>query len=51
MLKEADVSDDQLRLLQWQISEWKNDLLMPEDAMAQATEPDAIFAARVYASY
>lgn len=51
MLKEADVSDDQLRLLQWQISEWKNDLLMPEQAMAQATEPDAVFAARVYASY
>ena len=49
--KEADVSDEQLKFLQITISNWKNQLLLPEQANQTATEPEIIFAARVYTQY
>jgi ATP-dependent DNA helicase Rep len=51
LYKEQEVGEDQLRVIQWQISEWKNDLLLPAQAMDIAQDPDAIFAARVYEEY
>lgn len=51
MLKDQAIDDAQLRTLQWQISEWKNDLLLPAQAMEIASDPDAVFAARVYEQY
>ena len=51
LMKDQDVADDQLKLLQWQISEWKNDLLLPEQALDIASDPDTMLAARVYEQY
>ena len=49
--KEAEVSDEQLKFLQSTISNWKNQLLLPEQANLTASEPETIFAARVYTQY
>ncbi len=49
--KDAEISDEQLKFLQNTISNWKNQLLMPEQASRSATEPETIFAARVYTQY
>ena len=49
MLKEADKT--RVRLIQNQISLWKNALLGPEEALAQAEGDLAAGAARVYAEY
>ena len=49
--KEGDISDEQLKFLQSTISNWKNQLLLPEQATKTATEPETIFAARVYTQY
>jgi len=49
--KEAEISDEQLKFLQSTISNWKNQLLLPEQATQNATEPETIFAARVYTQY
>jgi ATP-dependent DNA helicase Rep len=49
MLKEADKT--RIRLIQQQISLWKNALLNPEEALAQAEGDLASGAARVYAEY
>jgi ATP-dependent DNA helicase Rep len=53
MLKDAEPSmRAQLRTLQWQISAWKNDLLLPAQAMRYcAQDADAVLAARVYEQY
>ncbi|GGO77857.1 ATP-dependent DNA helicase Rep [Marinobacterium nitratireducens] len=42
---------DQVDTIAHQISNWKNDMLTPEQALAQATGPDDIRAARAYESY
>lgn len=49
--KEGEISDEQLKFLQSTISNWKNQLLLPEQATRTATEPETIFAARVYTQY
>ena len=49
--KEAEVSDEQLKFLQNTISNWKNQLLLPEQAEQIAQEPEEIFASRVYTQY
>ncbi len=49
--KEAEISDEQLKFLQSTISNWKNQLLLPEQAEKTASEPETIFAARVYTEY
>lgn len=51
MLKEQEVDEARLRTLQHQISDWKNDLLLPPQAMATAQDPETVFAARVYEQY
>ena len=51
MMKEQDVDEAQLRAIQWQISEWKNDLLLPAQAMDGAEDAETVFAARVYEEY
>tara|TARA_R100001039_G_C1853528_1_gene114837 strand:- start:2711 stop:4756 length:2046 start_codon:yes stop_codon:yes gene_type:complete len=51
MLKEQDVDEASLRTLQNQISDWKNDLLLPPQALASAQDADTVFAARVYEEY
>ncbi|MEX2335004.1 MAG: UvrD-helicase domain-containing protein, partial [Pseudohongiella sp.] len=51
MLKEQDVDEASLRTIQNQISDWKNDLLLPPQALASAQDADTVFAARVYEQY
>jgi len=51
MLKEQDVDEASLRTIQNQISDWKNDLLLPPQALASAQDADSVFAARVYEQY
>ena len=51
MMKEADINDEQLRVIQWQISEWKNDLLLPAQAFDRAEDAEGVLAARVYEQY
>jgi ATP-dependent DNA helicase Rep len=51
MLKDAEINDAQLRTIQWQISAWKNDLLLPAQALSSAQDADAQLAARVYEQY
>lgn len=51
MMKEADINDEQLRVIQWQISEWKNDLLLPAQALDRAEDTEGVLAARVYEQY
>ncbi len=49
--KEAEICDEQLKFLQSTISNWKNQLLLPEQAKHTASEPETVFAARVYGEY
>ncbi|ALO44776.1 DNA helicase Rep [Pseudohongiella spirulinae] len=51
MMKETDINDEQLRVIQWQISEWKNDLLLPAQAMDRVEDAEGVLAARVYEQY
>ncbi len=51
MLKEQEVDEARLRTIQNQISDWKNDLLLPPQALAGAQDPETVFAARVYEQY
>ena len=54
MLKAENSNDEQLRWLQNQISEWKNDLLLPPQAMDVASssgDEQLMLAARVYEEY
>ena len=49
--KEGELADDQIKSIQGTISRWKNQLVMPEQAIQTATETEEVFAARVYAQY
>ncbi|MDT8397306.1 MAG: DNA helicase Rep [Pseudomonadales bacterium] len=51
MLKEAEASDEQLKKLRSLISTWKNDLVLPAQALAAAGDAETQFGAQVYASY
>ena len=46
-----DPDDDQLRKLRTMISDWKNSLILPEQAQFEAKEPEDVLAASVYESY
>ncbi|MGM0633781.1 MAG: UvrD-helicase domain-containing protein, partial [Pseudomonadota bacterium] len=50
-LKDTELADDQLKALQGRISNWKNQLLLPDDAAGMAETPEDVLAARVYESY
>ncbi len=49
--KEGELGDDQIKSIQATISGWKNQLVMPEQAIQIASEAEEVFAARVYAQY
>lgn len=51
LLHHHDEDTDQVASVQHQISNWKNDMLEPQDALAQARVPHEILAARVYEAY
>ena len=51
LVKDIDPADDQVRLLSTQISTWKNELLMPQQAIDSARTAEEQFAARVYEAY
>jgi ATP-dependent DNA helicase Rep len=51
MHKDSDLADDQLRSLQSTISNWKNQLVLPDEAAQIAATPEEIFAVRLYAEY
>lgn len=51
MIKAENSNEEQLRWLQNQISTWKNDLLLPAQAMDKADDEQAVLAARVYEEY
>lgn len=51
MIKAENSNDEQLRWLQNQISAWKNDLLLPAQAMDNAEDEQGQLAARVYEQY
>ncbi len=50
-LKDDDLGDDQLRNLQNRISAWKNQLLLPDQAISFAADAEEALAARIYESY
>ena len=49
--KEAESDKALLSKLQNQISQWKNDLILPEQAIAQANEQELLVFAKVYEKY
>ncbi|MCC5881457.1 MAG: DNA helicase Rep [Halomonas sp.] len=51
MNKDAQVDAEQINAVQHQISEWKNDLVLPGQALSHAADEDAQYAARVYEAY
>lgn len=51
MLRHDDVNSDHLDLVQHQISQWKNDMVSPEQAMALAQSPAEAAITRVYEAY
>ena len=51
MQKDAQIDADQINRVQGQISTWKNDLVLPGDALSHAADDDEQFAARVYEAY
>jgi ATP-dependent DNA helicase Rep len=51
MNKDAQVDAEQINAVQHQISEWKNDLVLPGQALSHAVDEDAQYAARVYEAY
>ncbi|MFQ3788739.1 DNA helicase Rep [Halomonas sp. A29] len=51
MNKDAQVDAEQINTVQHQISEWKNDLVLPGQALSHAVDEDAHYAARVYEAY
>lgn len=51
LLLHQDEDADQVAAVQHQISNWKNDMLEPQDALAQARVPHEILAARAYEAY
>lgn len=51
MNKDAQVDAEAINAVQGQISQWKNDLVLPGEALSHAADDDAHFAARVYEAY
>lgn len=51
MNKDAQVDAEQINAVQSTISTWKNDLVLPSDALSFAADDDEHFAARVYEAY
>ncbi|MCK2184952.1 DNA helicase Rep [Halomonas getboli] len=51
MNKDAQVDADQINQVQATISNWKNDLVLPGQALSHANSEDELFAARVYEAY
>ncbi|ALM54341.1 DNA helicase Rep [Halomonas huangheensis] len=51
MNKDAQVDADQINQVQSIISNWKNDLVQPGQALSHASSEDEQFAARVYEAY
>jgi len=51
MNKDAQVDAEQINAVQQQISQWKNDLLLPGQALSHAEDDDEQYAARVYEAY
>ncbi|UDM07298.1 DNA helicase Rep [Halomonas sp. NyZ770] len=51
MNKDAQVDAEQINAVQAKISQWKNDLVLPGDALSFAADDDEHFAARVYEAY
>ncbi|GHE21166.1 DNA helicase Rep [Halomonas urumqiensis] len=51
MHKDAQVDAEQINAVQQQISKWKNDLILPGQALSHAADDDEQFAARVYEAY
>ncbi|MBD3897896.1 DNA helicase Rep [Halomonas sp. ML-15] len=51
MNKDAQVDAEQINAVQSQISQWKNDLILPGEALSHAVDDDQHFAARVYEAY
>ncbi|MBF8223208.1 DNA helicase Rep [Halomonas sp. 328] len=51
MNKDAQVDADQINRVQATISNWKNDLILPGQALSHAADEDELFAARVFEAY
>jgi len=51
MNKDAQVDAEQINAVQHQISQWKNDLVLPGPALSHAADDDEQYAARVYEAY
>jgi ATP-dependent DNA helicase Rep len=51
LMLQNDENTDQLNEVQHRISNWKNELLTPQRALAEAQLPEEILAARAYESY
>ncbi|WP_445158778.1 DNA helicase Rep [Halomonas sp. E14] len=51
MNKDAQVDAEQINAVQHQISAWKNDLVLPGQALSHAADEDAQYAARIYEAY
>jgi len=51
MQKEADTDAEQINGVQSQISQWKNDLILPGPAISHAEDEDQQYAARIYEAY
>lgn len=51
MNKDAQVDAEAINAVQQQISQWKNDLVLPGQALSHAADDDELFAARVYEAY
>ena len=51
MMKEADISTDLVEMVQHQISQWKNDLVVPATAESKAQNQEEQLAAIVYGRY
>jgi ATP-dependent DNA helicase Rep len=49
--KNEDADKSELQALQHRISNWKNDLLTPQQVMAQAKDQDQLAAAKLYEAY
>lgn len=51
IFKDLAPNDEQLRKLKTIISDWKNSLIWPDQAAAQAKDPEHVLAATIYESY
>ncbi len=49
--KELDANDDQLKRLKAMISNWKNDLQLPEQVLSSVSDAEQVLGAKVYEAY